>query len=199
MRTACFRYSNYGTALRALPGQRPGRFNDVDDPPTQYLAEHPLAPWAEFLRWAPSAPAGGAAVRLWALRVDLDDLVHVDFDNAADFGLTAERLVSDDDYSDCRDLAVQLRRAGAFGLVTPSAALPGSQSVVLFGGRVLTRFSHPAPDAEQVAGAMTADRSQPPVEILRLYRARGTPHAGLAAWQRGEAYMLPEPVAYTYP
>lgn len=199
VRADCFRFANYGTPLRALPGQRAGRFNAADDPPTQYLADHPLTPWAEFLRWSPTTPSTAVAVRLWTLRVDLNDLVHVDFDSASSFGISPERLVADDDYSDCRDLAAHMRRDGARGLVVPNAALPGTRSVVLFGGYVLTRYGNPSPAVEQIAGAMTADHARPPREIHALLRRRGSAHAALDAWKAGVPHELREPVVYAFP
>ncbi len=41
----------WDTPLWALPNRRENRFNRLGDPPTQYLALHPLTPWAELLRF----------------------------------------------------------------------------------------------------------------------------------------------------
>ena len=86
---------------------------------------------------------------------------HIDFANASSFGIAPDRLVADDDYSDCQDLASQLRQEGRAGMVVPNAAFAGTRSVVLFGPFVLTGYANPAPDPEQLPGALLADHSGP--------------------------------------
>jgi hypothetical protein len=194
----CYRWANYSTPLRALPSDREGRFHRPDDPPVQYLSDHPLGPWAEFLRWTPLArdQLARVAVRTWALEVDRHELVVVTFDNAHEYGIAPERLVADD-YADCQDLALQLREQGATGLIAPSAALPSARNVVLFGRRVLAPWGT-KPSRDHIAGAPTADHARPPVEVLALYRHKGTSHPGFEAWKRGREYVLAEPSTYEW-
>ncbi len=56
----------------------------------------------------------------------------ITFDNADTYGLSADDLVADNQTA-CRDLARQFRNDpdGPRALVVPSAALPGTQNLVL--------------------------------------------------------------------
>lgn len=195
-----FRLANFSTPLRTMRSQRPGRFNTLEDPPTQYLADHPLTPWAEFLRWSPGSDLGESTARVWTLQVPLDDLAELTFDNASsDHGIAPERLIADDDYSDCQDLATQLRDLGAGGMIVPNAALPGTRSVVLFGSYVMTGYLNESPDPEQLPGAMTADHGRPPREMSALTRPIGAAHGAYEAWVAGAPYTFPEPILCRYP
>jgi hypothetical protein len=121
--------------------------------------------------------------------------VHIGFDDARRFGLAPERLVADDDYSDCQDLADRLRGAGERGLVVPSAALPGARSVVLFGRYALARYDGDE-SSERIPGCLAADHARPPEQIEYLYRRRGAPHAALDAWKAGRPFRLRQPLRF---
>ena len=103
--------------------------------------------------------------------------------NADDFGITPEELVGDD-YDPTQTLASRLRADGVPGLVAPSSALPGTESVTLFGPRTLSPFLFaPIDPDDQLATAHTAEKSRPADEVVPLVRWFGDAHAGLAEWR----------------
>lgn len=173
-----------------------GRFHDpVEEAPTQYLCLHPLGPWAEFLRGHDLRALEQLRVvsqRVWALRLDLDGLVHVGFDDAQAQGLRPGDLVSDD-HRACRRLARRCRAAGAPGLVVPSAALPGTLNVVLFGPRVSAPYLVDPLGPLDVPAAITADGARPPDGLLDLVRFRGSPHPALEAHRAARRFAFREP------
>lgn len=200
MDTVAFRYANYRTPLRVLPATTDQRFSrSSDGQPTQYFAEHPLGAWAEFLRWTPSTSLSTVATRLWAVQVDTEKLVEVTFDNSRTFGLAPDRLIADDDYSDCQDLADELRERPAPGMIVPSAALPGIRNIVIFGPRVLSPWLQQPADADHLAGTLIADHARPPVEIGAMFRERRRPHAAYEAWKAGADFTFREPTSFRYP
>jgi len=169
----CYRHANYRTPLRSLASaQRGARYHrGTEAEPTQYLALHPLGPHAEILRNNDlRRPEQARALRLrtWALEISLDDLVEVPF---------AAALV-DDDYEACRLLADRLRAENAPGAVVPSAALPGTQNVVLFGARVAGPYGAPALSAIDVPASITGENGVALVAVQRLVRFRGDRHPG---------------------
>jgi len=103
----CFRFAAYATPLRTVSASQPARYNRGDDAdPTQYLSLHPLGPLAELMRNADLrslAQVGVVQTRTWALEVDLDGLPEINFDNADQFQISAEQLVSDDSQAACVD------------------------------------------------------------------------------------------------
>jgi hypothetical protein len=194
--TTAFRLASWGRPLRTESSRVPGRFHRrAEDEPTQYLCLHPLGPWAEFLRGNDLRALEQSRVvsqRVWALRLRLDDLVRVGFDEAAEHRLRPGDLVSDD-HRACHRLARRLRDGGAPGLVVPSAALPGTLNVVLFGARVSAPYLvEPLSDLDVPAG-ITADGGRPPDTLLDLVRFRGDAHLALEAWRTGRAFHFREP------
>ena len=130
--------------------------------------------------------------RTWALRVELDGLPRIGFAQAQTHGLRPGDLVSDD-LRACQRLADRLRAAGAPGAIVPSAALPGTDNLVLFGERAAAPYALDPRSAVDVPAAMTADRAGPPLGLLARVRLRGSPHAGLEAWRGGEPFRFVEP------
>lgn len=191
-----FRRATYGNPLRTEPARLEGRYHTGEEAsPTQYLCLHPLGPFAEFLRGSSlrlPEQVRQARGRTWALRLEQDGLVEVSFDNARDFGLDAADLV-DDDLARCQALAAELRDAHVPGIVVPSAALPGTHTVVLFGPRVGSPYLLEPLGAVDVPASITAHDGRPIVSLLDLVRFRGDAHAALDAWQRGDAFEFDEP------
>jgi hypothetical protein len=191
----CYRFASYATPLRAVPASHPARFNRGDeDDPTQYLSLHPLGPLAELMRNADlRAPQQIRAVRTrtWALEVSLDDLSEITFDSADEFGINAEDLVSDDPGT-CQQLAAGLR-AGVPGIIVPSAALPGTRNVVLFGPRVATPYLTPPVSAVDIPAGITAQDARPLTSLLDIVRFVGDRHAALDAWRQGRPFSFTEP------
>ena len=98
-----------------------------------------------------------------------------------------------DDLRACHRLADRLRAAGAGGAIVPSAALPGTENVVLFGERAAAPYVIEPVSAIDVPASLTADGGRPPLGVLDRVRRRGMPHAALEAWRAGEAFRFAEP------
>jgi hypothetical protein len=163
--------------------------------PTQYLCLHPLGPWAEFVRASGlDSPEQLALVRhrTWALRVELGGLPRIGFAEAPGHGLRPGDLVSVD-LRACHRLADRLRAQGVPGAIVPSAALPGTDNVVLFGERAAAPYLVEPLSPVDVPSSLTADGGRPPLGVLERVRRRGEPHAGLEAWRAGEPLAPAEP------
>jgi RES domain len=191
-----YRLASWRRPLRTEPSRVAGRFHRAtEDSATQYLCLHPLGPWAEFLRTTGLRTAEQLALvrhRTWALRIDLAGLVRIGFADAPEHGLRPGDLVSDD-HRACRRLADRLRADRAPGAIVPSAALPGTDGVVLFGERAAAPYLiEPLGDVD-VPASLTADGGRPPLGLLDRVRRRGAPHPALEAWRAGEPYRFAEP------
>jgi hypothetical protein len=193
---AGYRLASWRRPLRTEPSRVVGRFHRMtEESPTQYVCLHPLGPWAEFLRASALRTAEQLALvrhRTWALRVDLAGLLRIGFDEADAYGLRPGDLVSDD-LRACHRLADRLRADGAPGAVVPSAALPGTDNVVLFGERAAAPYLVEPLSAIDVPASLTADGGRPPLGLLDRVRRRGAPHAALEAWRAGEPFRFAEP------
>jgi hypothetical protein len=191
----CYRFASYSTPLRTVPAWQQARYSRGDeDEPTQYLSLHPLGPLAELMRNADlrtDEQVAMVSTRTWALEVALGDLPVITFDSAEQFGITAEGLIADD-HSACQALAERLR-GRVPGAIAPSAALPGTQNVILFGARVAAPYLTRPVSAIDIPASITADHGRPPVSLRSLVRFRGDIHPGLAAWQRGVGFPFAEP------
>jgi hypothetical protein len=130
--------------------------------------------------------------RTWALRLDLAGVVRIGFAEAADHGVRPGDLVSDN-HRACHRLADRLRAAGVPGAIVPSAALPGTENVVLFGERAAAPYLVDPVSAVDVPASLTADGGRPPLGLLERVRRRGVPHAALEAWRAGEELRFAEP------
>jgi RES domain-containing protein len=191
-----YRLATYATPLRTVAARQAARYHTKDDSsPTQYLCLHPLGPFAEFLRAHDLQRADQMAQisqRVWALRVDLTGVQHVGFDDAAQQGLDAGDLVADD-YSACQQLASRLRRRGVRGMAVPSAALPGTRNLVLFGARVASPYLVDPVSSLDIPGSMTADRGRPPESLPARVCFAGGRHAELESWRAGREHVFEEP------
>lgn len=205
MEAVGYRWANYDTPFWANPNRSAGRWNSVGDDPTQYWGLHPLCPWAEYVRSQDIVDQDDLASirsRVWTARLEFDEgtLAEVTYDNAESFGISAADLVADD-HGPCRSLAVRLRSQHQ-GLIVPSAALPGTRNLVVFGGRAMSPYNLPPPDAEMdVPAALASEHGGPPPALLDLVCRRGVIHAGLNAWQNGddEPIVAPEYPIRDYP
>jgi hypothetical protein len=192
-----WRIAAWDTPLWISPSRRAGRYNRLGDPPTQYLCLHPWGPWAEMLRWSDrrtEVRAAELSTRLWSVRLVLPDPPRpITFDDAASMGIQAEDLVSED-YAVCQDLADELRGQGVSALMVPSAALPGTETLVALGARALSPW-HLAPvdTTVDVPAAVSGDRAGAPLAVLPYVRWRGEPHRGLREWQAGRPHVFLEP------
>ena len=191
-----YRQASFATPLRTEPARRPGRFHSGgEDVPTQYLCLHPLGPHAELLRGHDlRRPEQALAVRerTWALRLPAEGLVEIGFDEAGRFGIRPAELVADDAAA-CRELAARLREDGVPGIVVPSAALPGTRNVVLFGARVGSPYLLEPLGAVDVPASVTAVDGRPLLSLLERVRFRGERHVALDAWAAGRSFRFEEP------
>ena len=93
-------------------------------------------------------------------------------------------------------MADRLRASGAAGTIVPSAALPGTENLVLFGPRVAHPYLwEPFSDIECPTGHLT-DGARAPAEVAPLVRWIGAPHAALERWKAGRKLVpFAEPAA----
>jgi RES domain-containing protein len=179
-----------GIAYRGIAGIKPlwsapnliaGRFNAPSESrrgrPTQYLSLHPMGPLAEFLRHTPVAATDIEAIRrnLFVLRLAVDNVLHVTFDNANELGLAADALI-DDDWSACQQWADDVLDAHPVitGLRVPSAALPGTENLVLFGAATPIAFDAVPRRPRYLPTALAMMDGHPHAELLRDVRWTGT-------------------------
>ena len=197
MRFTAFRHAAYDTPWWAFPSSRVGRFHRAGQDTVQYLCLHPLGPAAEMLRHhvGPDGDPDDLLLNLWTATFDIDP-VTVDFDHCAAFGLTVDDLVGDD-YAPTQALADAVREGGAEGMVVPSAALPGTQNLIVFGVRILHPLLwEPISDVEVPTGHLS-DGARPAAEIADRVRWRGTAHPAAEQWKNTGTYELFEDPAAT--
>jgi hypothetical protein len=191
----CYRFASFATPLRTVPAGQAARFNRGDeDDPTQYLSMHPLGPHAELMRNADlRTPEQVRAVRTrtWALELPLEGLSEIGFDTAREFGIGPHDLVADDRNA-CQELAARLR-GRVPGIIVPSAALPGTRNVVLFGTRVAAPYLTTPVSVIDIPSSITAQDARPPTSLLDVVRFVGDPHPALDAWERGTGFSFTEP------
>jgi len=199
----CYRAAAYRTPIRARGHgwESSGRYHDPGGPATQYFSLHPLGSWAEAIRnqrCGTVEAALEARLPVWAIRVVLDEApLLVDFDAAAAGGLphpiAPEALVAEDPTA-CRALAKAHRADPAAPklLRVPSAALPGTENLVILGARRGIEYLARPHRSTQIPHACAAAGGHSPRGLFPHVRLRGRPHAGLAAWKRGEELKLPE-------
>jgi hypothetical protein len=143
----------------------------------------------------PDGDPGGLLLNLWAVVVEVDDLVRISFDTCAADGITPEELVGDD-HEPTQALGERLRAAGRAGVIVPSAALPGTENVVLFGPRVLHPYLVEPLSAEEIPTGHLSDGARPAAEVAPLVRWYGQPHAALVQWRAaGRFDRLDDPLA----
>lgn len=117
-------------------------------------------------------------VTLWELRISEGFVVdYSTFQKAEEAGFPPDALV-DDDHQRCQQETQRLANLGAGGVLSPSAALPGSVNLTLFGPRVEVKW-----DAKTgVASAVPAHRlaeGHPPAGLVNRVRYFGARHSGL--------------------
>ncbi|MGO9924797.1 MAG: RES family NAD+ phosphorylase [Mycobacterium sp.] len=191
MRLTVFRHASYDTPWWAFPSSRSGRFHRARGDTVQYLSLHPLGPAAEILRHnvGPHGDPDDVVLNLWAAVLELDDVLRVDFDDCAGHGLSADELVGDD-YTPTQALADAVRDSGVTAMTVPSAALPGTHNLILFGARVLNPFLRQPLTPEEVPTGHLSDAARSPAEVAAHVRWFGATHSAAEQWKATGAYEL---------
>jgi RES domain-containing protein len=195
-----FRLAAYETPLWAIGNFSASRYNDIGDGGTQYLSLHPMTPWAELLRNERRRSAGTALqlrVALWTIKLDLNRApTEITLDNAGAHGLTADDLVADDQTA-CRDLAREFRSDpdGPRALLVPSAALPGTQNLVLLDPYVAMSYLAEPVAPEDLPTCMAALDGRCPDGLWDVVHHHHSPrmHAELEAWHHSDPFEFVEP------
>jgi RES domain-containing protein len=196
-----YRAAAYHTPLWIEPNVMDGRFNRKGEGPVQYFCEHPLGPLAEAVRRLPDG-LDPAEIRrpVWALRLPDDTPVEtVGFQDAADMGMEPYALVSPPEgYGECQQLGdTYLEQEQPPMLRVPSAALPGTWNLVVFGQRVLAQYAlEPLDPLLDVPGAPAAVDARALDELVGMVRPLDQiTHAAYDAWDSGQDYEFVEPQA----
>jgi RES domain-containing protein len=134
-----YRATSYDVPLWVNPNRHSGRWNIAGQRCTQYLCLDSETPFAEALRYedlrTPEA-ASHYSTTIWQLHVRDGAIIdYSNFELAEAARFEAEALV-EDDHERCQAEAQWLFGKGARGILSPSAALPGSTNLTLFGPRV---------------------------------------------------------------
>jgi RES domain-containing protein len=190
-RGTAYRATSYDVPLWVNPNRRSGRWNIAGEDCTQYMCLDTEAPLAEALRHEDLRTTQAAShyrTTLWQLEVDDGAIVdYSTFELAAAAGFEPEALVSDD-HERCQAEAQRLVAAGARGILSPCAALPGSINLTLFGPRVCVPWG----TATALASSIPAQRlttGSPPARLVERVRYFGQPEPLLVAYRdsSGEA------------
>lgn len=204
--TPVFRANAYPDPFWAIPNPCPGRFNLANSGPTQYLSLYPLDPYAHLIRvaerqvirvlTATDPEIQDAHYNHWTLLLTATSVLDLSFDVAPELGLGSEDLVSDD-HGACQEFAAQRVFRGLPDIWRyPSAALPGTDNIVIFGARGLVRYLSTPVSESDIPGSLSATGARPAVELLACMRHVGDPHPGLVAHRAGSTYTFPQPLHF---
>lgn len=174
-----FRYSNYDTPFWVRPNTDPGRWHRVGDGPTQYLSTTVDGAWAELIRAEGlRSEAEVALIRMpmWVAELDIRRIADYGTFERADAAAFSPDALIDEDYRRCQDEGRRLRDAGYQGVLAPSAALPDSLNLTLFGARIASRWHVPPTLSSSIPATKIAIGS-PPEGIVFRVRQRGERHS----------------------
>jgi hypothetical protein len=197
MKFLAFRHASYDSPWWAFPSSRSGRFHRARTDTVQYLSLHPLGPAAEILRHnlGPAGNPDDVVLNLWTAVIDVDDPIRVDFDDCVTHGLTADELIGED-YTPTQALADAVRKSGAAAMIVPSAALPGTHNLILFGVRVLNPFLVDPLAPEEVPTGHLTDGARSPAEVAPHVRWFGASHSAAEQWKATGSYdSFDDPIA----
>lgn len=135
------RFWHQGSPRRAVdsfadPARGRGRYHVSGGPGVWYASDQEQAAWAELFRHFVDDGIDPFEVRRRIGAVAVTDLEVLDLtspDTRAAVGVTEHDLTGDD-YTATRAIAEAARQAGFEGMLAPSAALPGRQTLVVFIG-----------------------------------------------------------------
>jgi len=195
-----YRAPAYHTPLWIEPNVMDGRFNRKGEGPVQYFCLHPLGPLAEAVRRLPDGLDPVEIRRpVWALRLPDAPVQTIGFDQASDWRIDPYSLVCPPEaYGECQDLADTFRgQENPPMLRVPSAALPGTWNLIVFGQRVLAPYApEPLDPLLDVPGAPAAVDARALGELVALVRPLDQlAHHAYDAWSDGDPYEFAEPQA----
>jgi RES domain-containing protein len=179
-----YRATSYDVPLWVNPNRRGGRWNLPGVHCTQYCCLDAEAPFAELLRHEDlptEASASHYFSTVWQLRIDEGAITdYGTFDKAEAAGFQADALV-EDDHERCQAEADWLMSHGSNGILSPSAALPGSVNLTVFGPRVPVPWNTLTTLASSVPAQKIAS-GHPPPGLTQRTRYIGQEHSLLAAF-----------------
>ena len=184
-----FRYSNYDTPFWVRPNSASGRSHAPPDGATQYLSLSVEAAWAELIRAEELHTEDEVTLirmPMWVADLHVAKIAdYGDFDKAKAAGFSPEALI-DDNYTFCQEEGQRLRGLGFKGVIAPSAALPGSTNLTLFGPRIASSWESPPILASSIPTHQIAVGS-PPAGIVGRVRFRGEQHVAFSSWADARA------------
>jgi RES domain len=143
----------------------------------------------------PDGDADHVLLNLWTATVDVDEVTRIDFDDCAKYGITVDELVGDD-YQPTQALAATVLASGATAMVAPSAALPGTHNLMLFGVRFLHPYLWKPLTDDDIPTGHLSDGARPPAEVAAHVRWKGTAHTAAEQWKATGAYdPFDDPIA----
>lgn len=134
---------------------------------------------------------------MWALRVAEEAITTLGFDEAADWGLDPYDLVCPPQgYERCQEVGKKLLSTAEPPMLrVPSAALPGTWNLIVFGLRVVAPYDGAVadPGLDVPAGPLAVD-SRALEELVPLVRPLDDiAHAAHDAWASGQPFELVDP------
>jgi hypothetical protein len=181
--TIAHRYSSYDTPFWVRENTQVGRWHAAGDGATQYLSSSTDGAWAELIRNEELRAEDEVAlvsVSMWAVAISQGMIVdYSSFELAEAAGFDPVALV-DEDYERCQREGARLRALSYAGVLAPSAALPGTTNLTLFGPRMASTWDHPPLLASSIPATIIT-KGAPPPGLLGRIRHRGEVHTGLVA------------------
>lgn len=182
-----YRATTYDVPLWVRPNRRAGRWNIAGTECTQYFCLDTDAPYAEMLRHEQLRTDEEAAMlRVYLWEVNLHEAAIVDystFELAEAAGFPPDALV-DDDHERCQIEAPRLMQNEARGVLAPSAALPGTTSLTLFGPRVEVSWGTETKLSSEVPVRRIGGQGSPPGGLAARVRHFGEAHPELETYER---------------
>ncbi len=143
----------------------------------------------------PNGDPDDVVLNLWTAVVDIEGVTRVDFADCDTYGCTADELVGDD-YAPTQALAERVKASGATALITPSAALPGTHNLIVFGVRVVHPFLWKPLMPEEIPTGHMTDGARTAAEVAEHVRWFGTPHKAAEQWKAtGQYDLFDDPIA----
>jgi hypothetical protein len=187
--TIAHRYSSYDTPFWVRENTQDGRWHSRGNGPTQYLSQSTDGAWAELIRneeLTTEDEVAMVSVSMWAARIEQGMIANYEsFEVAEDAGFDSDALV-DEDHERCRREGARLQRLGFAGVIAPSAALPGTTNLTLFGPRMASTWDRAHLLASSIPATIIT-KGAPPPGLLARVRKIGEPHTGLVAHRAARA------------